>query len=105
MYGIRSKQPVELLRQGILGLDAAGSQCGLDPPRGILSREQPPYRPLRVCQRRFDGMDSIEEDVIGIGRPPWISGISPAGPKAVLRLVFRAWQGGETPVRRCDRMC
>jgi hypothetical protein len=40
-------------------------------------------------------MDAVEQDTVGIGRAPRISGFSAAKPKSMLRLVFGAWQRGE----------
>ena len=94
VHGVRSEQPVELLRQCVFYIDAAGLQRGFEPARGVFGGEQPPDGPARVAKRRLDGMDAIEQDAIGLGRPPRISGPSPAWAKAVLRL-FGAWQGGE----------
>ena len=95
MHRVRSEQPVELLRQRVLGLDAAGLQRGVEPARGVFGGEQPPDGPARVGERRLDRMDAVEQDAVGIGRPPRISRPSRPGPKAALRLVFGAWQGGE----------
>ena len=95
MHGVGSEQPVELLRQRVLNLDAAGLQRGFEPARGVFGGEQPSDGPARVGERRLDGMDAVEQDAVGIGRPPRISRPSTAWPKAVLRLVFGAWQGGE----------
>ena len=88
MHGVGSEQPVELLRQRVLGLDAAGLQRGFEPARGILGGEQPPDGPARIGERRLDGMDAVEQDAVGIGRPPGISGLSAAWPESGAATCF-----------------
>ena len=95
VHGVRSEQPVELFRKRVFCLDAAGLQCGFEPARGVLGGEQPSDGPARIGKGCLDGVDAVEQDAVGIGRPPRISRHSMTWPKAVLRLVFGAWQGGE----------
>ena len=102
MHGVGSEQPVELPSAAILNLDAAGLQRCFEPARGVFGGEQPSDGPARVGERCLDRVDTVEQDAVGIGCPPWTYMPSTAWPKAVLRLVFGAWQGGED-LSDCDR--
>ena len=95
MHGVRSEQPVELSRQRILGLDAAGLYRGFEPPCGIFGRKHLTDGPVRVGECCLHGVDAIEQNAVGIGRTPQISGLSVGRAKSALRLIFGAWQGGE----------
>ena len=96
MHGVGSEQPVELLGSASSALTPRAFSAGSRRRAAFSVASSLPDGPVRVGECCLHGMDAIEQDAVGIGRPPRISGLSGAGRKSALRLVFGARQGGET---------